>query len=322
MDKFWNNNLEIKNELDEVIKIMEKRVKNSNRSIRNILLDMIRNSGKMLRPAFVILSGKFGEYDRRRILPLAAAVEMLHMATLVHDDIIDNALIRRSKPTIQAEYGKNYAVFIGDFLFSECFLLLSDNITIENLKKVSKVVSRICKGEIGQFESRYNIDITINDYLKRIAAKTAALFALSFYVGAYESNCGEKLAKILGSIGYNIGMAFQIIDDVLDYTGEENVVGKPLCNDIRQGVFTLPLIYSLEKNKDEKMIALLKKESYCEEDIKRIVEFVQENGGVDRSKMLAEKYTKKAFDKISMLKDSPPKQILIEVTSKLLYRNY
>ncbi|KUJ90814.1 MAG: hypothetical protein PWP18_1050 [Thermoanaerobacter sp.] len=322
MDKFWNNNLEIKNELTEVIKIMEKRIKNSNKSIRNILLDMIYNSGKMLRPAFVILAGKFGEYDRKKILPLAAAIEMLHMATLVHDDIIDNALIRRSKPTIQAEYGKDYAVFIGDFLFSESFLLLSDNIAISNLKKVSKVVSKICKGEIGQFESRRNIDITINDYLRRIAAKTAALFALSFYVGAYESKCDENLAKALGSIGYNISMAFQIIDDILDYTGQEAVVGKPLGNDIREGVFTLPLIYSLDKNKDKIMLELLKKESYSEEDIKQIIEFVQQNGGIDRSKMLAQKYTKKAFDKISMLKDSPSKQVLIEVTGKLLYRNY
>ncbi|WP_279624944.1 MULTISPECIES: polyprenyl synthetase family protein [Thermoanaerobacter] len=145
MDKFWDKNLEIKSELTEVIKIMEKRIKNSNKSIRNILLDMIYNSGKMLRPAFVILAGKFGEYDREKILPLAAAIEMLHMATLVHDDIIDNALIRRSKPTIQAEYGKDYAVFIGDFLFSESFLLLSDNITVSNLKKCQKWSQRYAK---------------------------------------------------------------------------------------------------------------------------------------------------------------------------------
>lgn len=322
MDKFWNDNLEVKEELVEVVKIMKKRVKSSNKLISDILLDMVNNSGKMLRPAFVIISAKFGNYDRKKILPLAAAIEMLHMATLVHDDIIDNALIRRSKPTIQAEYGKDYAVFIGDFLFSQSFLLLSDNINVANLKKVSKVVSRICKGEIDQFESRYDINITINDYLKRIAAKTAALFALSFYVGAYESNCGEELSKVLASIGYNIGIAFQIIDDILDYTGEESVVGKPLCNDIRQGVFTLPLIYSLERNRDEKIISLIKKRNYCEDDIKRIVAFVQQNGGITQSKMLAEKYTKKAFDKIAMLKDSPPKQILIDVTTKLLYRNY
>lgn len=217
MDKFWDKNLEIKNKLTEVVKIMERRIKNSNKLIRDILLDMIYNSGKMLRPAFVILAAKFGKYDKKKILPLAAAVKMLHMATLVHDGIIDNALIKRSKPTIQAEYGKDYAVFIGDFLFSQSFLLLSDNIAIVNLKKVSKVVSRICnKRKITQFESRYDINITINDYLKRIAAKTAALFALSFYVGAYESRCGEELSKVLGSIGYNIGMVFQIIDDILE----------------------------------------------------------------------------------------------------------
>ncbi|MDI3518275.1 MAG: hypothetical protein PWQ34_422 [Caldanaerobacter sp.] len=138
MDKFWNDNLEVKKELVEVVKIMKKGVKSSNKLISDILLDMVNNSGKMLRPAFVIISAKFGNYDRKKILPLAAAIEMLHMATLVHDDIIDNALIRRSKPTIQAEYGKDYAVFIGDFLFSQSFLLLSDNINVANLKKSLK----------------------------------------------------------------------------------------------------------------------------------------------------------------------------------------
>ncbi|SHF56389.1 heptaprenyl diphosphate synthase [Caldanaerobius fijiensis DSM 17918] len=322
MDKFWNDYPEIQRDLEEVINIMKKSFSNGSKFIQGVLRDMIHAGGKMIRPAFVILGGRFGQYDRKKLCPLAAVVEMLHLATLIHDDIIDNALIRRSKPTIQAEHGKNYAVFIGDFLFSQCFLLLSDNIAVKDIKKVSKSVSRICKGEIEQFESQYDVNVTVTQYLRRIAAKTAVLFALSLYIGAYESNCGESLSRALASIGYNVGMAFQIIDDILDFTGEERVVGKPLGNDIRQGIFTLPMIYALQEDERGEMSRMLCERPYSEEQVKRFIEFARQTGGIERARKLARKYTQKAFDKISSLKECPSKQVLAEITEKLLYRVY
>ncbi|WP_026486146.1 polyprenyl synthetase family protein [Caldanaerobius polysaccharolyticus] len=322
MDKFWSDYPDIQKDLEEVRRMIEKCVSNGNKLIRDVLLDMIHAGGKMIRPGFVVLAGRFGKYERKKLCSLAAMIEMLHMATLIHDDIIDNALIRRSKPTIQAEYGKNYAVFIGDFLFCQCFLLLSDSIAVKDIKKVSKAVSRICKGEIEQFESQYDVNITVTQYLKRIAAKTAVLFALSFYIGAHESNCDERLSRTLASIGYNIGMAFQIIDDILDYTGNEVVVGKPLGNDIRQGIFTLPLIYALQKGEREEITPILQKRSYDECEVKKLIEFARQAGGIEQARELARRYTKKAFNKISSLKECPSKQVLTEVAEKLLHRAY
>lgn len=321
MDKIWSKYKDIQDDLKNIVTIMEKNVKCSDKTIEAILTDMIRNEGKMLRPAFLLLAGKFGSYDSKKLCPLGATIEMLHMATLIHDDIVDNAIIRRGKPTIQKQHGKIYAVFIGDFLFSQCFNILTENTTFNNLKKVSSIISRICRGEINQFSFKFNKGITVKQYFKLIAAKTALLFALSFYIGSSESGCSEKLSKHLGKIGFYIGMAFQIIDDILDYTGNENITGKPLCNDLKQGIFTLPLIFALKADKGELNEMLLKK-FFNDDDIQKIVNLTAQLNGISKARDVAKKYTQKAFKQISDLPDCESKEILKEVAQDLLYRNY
>ncbi|MBC8060386.1 MAG: polyprenyl synthetase family protein [Clostridiaceae bacterium] len=321
MDKFWNEYPVIKDDLEEVITIMRKNVKCKEKLVENAILELINSGGKLLRPAFLIIAARFGNFNKEELYPLAAVIEMLHMATLVHDDIIDDSTLRRGIETIQAKHGKNYAVYIGDFLFCRCFKILSEHSSLKSINVDSNVMSRICMGEIEQFSSKYNQQVSVNKYLKRISSKTAELFSLSFYSGAVESGCSDKLCRDLSKIGHNIGMAFQIIDDILDYTGDELLVGKSLGNDIKQGIYTLPLIYVL-KNENSRLSSILAKNAFCEQDLNDIIKIVKDFGGIEKSRALAERYTKRAFNIINTLPNGESKTILLKVTEDLLVRFY
>lgn len=321
MDKFWDEYPVVKDDLEEVIKIMKKNIKCKEKLVENAILELINSGGKLLRPAFLIIAARFGEFKEEEIYPLAAVLEMLHMATLVHDDIVDDSKLRRGTETIQAKHGKDYAVYIGDFLFCRCFKILSEHSTLKNIKTDSNVMSRICMGEIEQFSSKYNKQVSVRKYLKRISSKTAELFALSFYSGAVGSGCDEKLCRKLSSVGHNIGMAFQIIDDILDYTGDEAIVGKTIGNDIKQGIYTLPLIYAFEK-KNPSLASILDKDFLDEDDIRDVYDMVKDLGGIEKSKSLAGRYTNRAFNLINTLPDGENKNILLKTTEKLLVRFY
>ena len=322
MNNFWSKYPIIRTELEDVKKIMKENVKSSEKYIEKPLLELIDSGGKLLRPAFLLLGGRFGQYDKNKLYPLAAVIELLHMATLVHDDIVDDSPLRRGNETIQSKYGKDYAVFMGDFLFCKCFSMLSNEYTAENMKSISSAITRICVGELRQFYLRRSQNISLKNYLKVISGKTAALFALSLYVGASESNCSERQAKTLGKIGYNVGMAFQIIDDILDYTGDEKLLGKSVIGDLKEGVYTLPLIYALKKDKSGELRNLIYKDDINNNDIQRIAELVKEYDGIEKSRNLANLYTKKAFDQLNKLPDCEAKEILLDIINTMLKRNY
>lgn len=321
MNRFWDKYPLVKVELDKVVEIMKENAKNREKSIENSILDLVASGGKLLRPGFLIISGGFGKYDSDKLCNLAAVVEMLHMATLVHDDIVDDAKTRRGRETVQSKYGKDYAVFMGDILFCRCFMALSNNTSMENMKLLSEAIFNICTGEIEQLTSHFSQEVSVKKYLRRIAGKTAELFSISFFVGAAESNCSHELTNNLSRIGYDIGMAFQIIDDILDYTSTSDTIGKPAGNDLREGIFTLPLIYALDED-NTTLLPLLSKENYSDEDIQRIISTTDALGGIVKARMLAKRYTDRAFKRISKLPDCSSKDILIDITQKLLWREY
>lgn len=322
MSKFWIDYPVIDKEIEKVKKQIAQNAKCKDKVIEKSILELLESGGKMLRPAFTIISSKFGEYNEERAHAFAAVVEMFHMATLVHDDIIDEAEFRRGKETIQSKYGKNYAVYIGDYLFCLCFKTLATTSSIERGIDVdTKVMSRICMGEIEQLNSRYNKDVSVKDYLKRISGKTAELFSLSLYIGAAESLCDKRTCRLFWNIGHNIGMAFQIIDDILDYTATDEEIGKKSGKDLEDGIYTLPLILAM-KNKPKEIKEALDKDKYSEEEIKGIIQLVRDNGGIEEAIKMAEKYSQKAFRDINKLPDNEYKQILIEVTEKLISRKY
>ena len=321
MNKFWSEYPQLNIELNEVSKLIRDNLKSRNKTMETALSDLLSSGGKFLRPAFVLISHGFGKTKSKDITTVAAVMEMLHMATLVHDDVIDEAALRRGSETIQHKYGKNFAVYIGDYLFCICFNLLSKTDSSKSIEVDTMSMARICIGEIEQFTSRFKSDVTIKEYLRRVSYKTAELFSLSFYSGALEGKCDKKLAKKLAAIGHNIGMAFQITDDLLDYFGDEKAVGKPICSDLKQGIFTLPVIFSL-KEKNNELIDLLSKNEYSENDILNIIDMLKSSGSFNKTQALAAAYTDKAFKLINTLPECDSKYILSSLTKKLLKRAY
>lgn len=323
MNKFWIDYPVIMEELDHVNDIIKKNIKSREKYLEESIYPMVDAGGKMLRPAFLLLSAKFGEYDSEKIHNIAAVIEMLHVATLIHDDIIDDSKLRRGVETVQSKYGKEYAVYIGDFLFCQCISMMSEyDYTLENLKEISRVISRICMSEISQYHLRFDSNMNLRKYIRIVSGKTAALFAICFYAGAREAKCSEKMQKLLGKIGYNIGMAFQIIDDLLDYRGDTEILGKNALKDLKRGYYTLPLIFALQNDKENKILGLLKKPSFDTEDVKDIIELVKKYQGIDRARRVADRYTKKAIQQIDKLPDCESKVILKDIVQKLLKRDY
>jgi heptaprenyl diphosphate synthase len=310
-------------ELIDVKRLMKKNFKSSEEFFEESVTSMVDAGGKMLRPAFLLLSGKFGQYDKEKMINLAAVIETLHLATLIHDDIVDESKLRRGVETVQSKHGKEFAVYSGDFLFCQCFNMLSaHDYTKENLRNISKAMSKICMGEIRQNSLRYKMDINFKNYIKVISGKTAALFAISFYAGAVEGKCDEILSKNLARIGYNIGMAFQIKDDLLDFTSKKSVIGKEAKMDMIRGYYTLPLLFALRKDEEQKISRILKNSNLSDEDIKEVINLSHEYGAIKKAEGIADKYTIRALKAIRKLPESDHKEIIKEVVVKLLGRNY
>lgn len=321
MHAIWNKYPEIQSELSKVREMMEENARCKDKVIEASIKDLIQSGGKMIRPGFAVIASKFGNYMPERTRAMATVVEMFHMATLVHDDVIDDSKLRRGKETVQSKYGKEYAVYIGDYLFCVCFKILASTASLHSIQIDSKAMSKICLGEVEQLNSRFQKEVSVKNYLKRISGKTAELFALSLYIGAAESDCDKKLSRLFWNIGHNIGMAFQIIDDLLDYTGTDAQLGKEAGHDLRDGIYTLPLIYALE-NKPADLIVLLEKEELSLEDIQNIIKLTHDYGGIDKARALAKKYTNKAYSFMKRLPDNEYKVMLQEITGELLDRVY
>ncbi|MER2175209.1 MAG: polyprenyl synthetase family protein [Carnobacterium sp.] len=318
----WEAYPELQSELIQTIELIDSRIHLRNKSIEHALVDMMNTGGKLVRPAYTLLFSTFGEdHDPKRARAFAAAIEVLHMATLIHDDVIDDSPKRRGQQTIQSKYGKDIAVYAGDYLFTVSFKLITDySNSMKQMQINTKGMEKILMGEIDQMHLRYNQKITIRNYLTQISGKTAQLFALSCYSGALESGQTERFARNCYYIGSHIGMAFQIKDDILDYTQTTDGFGKPVLEDVRQGIYSAPLIYAMrEKNAPFKEL-LEKKDQLTNEETKKIQQLVIHSGGLDEAKRLAEKYTDKALKRIDQLPDSSEKEMIRNLTLSLLDR--
>lgn len=319
----WEKNAELHAELAEVDEYIRAGLKSKQKTLTEALEGLLNSGGKRIRPAMVLLSGKFGKFKKEKLIPLAAGVEILHMATLVHDDIIDESRLRRGAPTVQARYGKDIAVFTGDFLLTRAFGVITRKTSFENLQHLARVIKAICEGEIDQYESRYNRDVSLKHYLKRIGRKTALLFALSCHVGAQESKCSPAITRNLRMFGYNLGMAFQITDDLLDFSGTQQQVGKPVGSDFMQGVYTLPVIYALSRPVyQERILAVIDRNSYTPDEVEIVRQAVYECGGMDYARKLAERYLARARTHLNALPDVPPRGVLEELITELRERKY
>jgi octaprenyl-diphosphate synthase len=215
------------------------------------LSHVVRGTGKGIRPALTLLSGKSYKYDLTYLLPMAVSVELMHTATLVHDDAIDKADTRRGQRTINSIWGYEIAILMGDYLFAKAGEFVADTQTPRVIKLFSQTLGTISSGEIVQWRAAYNAAQTREDYFHRIYGKTASLFSLSTQSGAILSKASEDAVAIMKEYGDNLGIAFQIVDDILDFTSTEEAMGKPVGSDLTQGTLTLPAMLIMERYPDD-----------------------------------------------------------------------
>jgi heptaprenyl diphosphate synthase len=211
------------------------------------MADLFEAGGKRIRPALVLLAARIGRYDLARLTPAAMAVELTHAATLVHDDVIDRATVRRGRPTVAARLGDEPAIVVGDFYFAKAYEQAANTQTPEVVTILAAAVMKICAGEVRQQAIRHQYEATLDEYMPRIEAKTATLLAACCDIGALLGGLDARARSHLRDYGRLLGLAFQIADDVLDYTGTEDEVGKPIGHDIAEGFATLPLMLAMEE---------------------------------------------------------------------------
>ena len=327
MSSFWKDDSRIARLLKDVILCMQENLRGDVFPLAEEVEGLVSSNGKMLRPALLLIGSGFGnKAEKERLIPLAAAVELLHVSTLIHDDVIDEASLRRGKPTLHTRFGVKEAILAGDWLFSRCFLLSAASSEPENAKALARVIAAICASEIRQDLDKWSYSSSIRSYLRIIAGKTAALFALSLQTGAQESKATRPVQERLRRAGYDIGMAFQIMDDVLDFESSEGVMRKPVGKDLAEGLCTLPLIYALQKD-EAGMRALLAKmrpeaSSIDEAALSSVIARTIEIGGVEMAKREVARFTARGTKEIEGLPAGKARDELSDLAVRLLTRSH
>jgi heptaprenyl diphosphate synthase len=328
---FWEGNAALEKRLERVEAIMAEAVGSLEEPIRAAVLDAVVPGGKLLRPALLLIGSDFGKAaDAGRIEVLAAAIEILHAATLAHDDVIDEAPLRRGRPSLHERIGVKEAVLAGDWLLSRCFLLAAEGARPDNARGLARLIAAICASEIGQDLARYEYPASARRYFRTISGKTAALFSLALYAGASEARAGKTVEQALRRIGYGIGMAFQIIDDILDFEADTAVLRKPTGLDIAEGLCTLPLIYALGADESAMRLALDRVAS-CPGDMRSeertaaaraAAELATRLGGTERARQDARRFTERSLREVERLPASTARNELAAIADRLLSRAY
>ncbi len=280
----------------------------------------LSGGGKRLRPALVLLAGRFGDYNLELLVPLAASVELLHAATLVHDDVIDNAVTRRGRPTANTMFPNSTTVMLGDYMFAHAAQLVARTGNIRVINLFAHTLMVMAKGEIRQDMSAYDSRQTVRDYLSRIAGKTASLFATACEGGAIVSQQPEAWILALHNYGYNLGMAFQIVDDILDFTGNEEELGKPIGSDLMQGTLTLPSLLLVARHPHDNPVSQLFGHPDQEQHLQRAVEMVRNSDIPEEAHRLAQSFCGHALQALETLPDTSARRTLYGLAEYVLAR--
>jgi geranylgeranyl pyrophosphate synthase len=285
------------------------------------LSHLLSSGGKRVRPAVALLTGGMLGGDKSRLITLSAAIELLHTATLVHDDLIDGSLLRRGIPTINANWSPAATVLTGDFIFARAAVLASQTKSVEVMRMFSETLAMIVNGEIIQlFASRGRA--SREDYFNRIHAKTASMFELATSAAAVLSPISDGVVELVSQYGFGIGMAFQIVDDILDFTGEQDNIGKPVANDLRQGLITLPTLCYLETHPDDPDAkAIMNGKSYAEMDMERLAKSVRESGAVNLALDEAKQFVDQGLAALRQLPANQERLALEELAAYIVQRH-
>ena len=281
--------------------------------------------GKRLRPALLLLAARYAGGDGEAAIRLGAVVEMIHAATLVHDDVIDAAETRRGRPSANARWGNHTCVLAGDWLYMQAFQVALRERNFKILELLIGLTQMMVEGELLQLERIGRIDLTEADCMELVDRKTARLFSVCARLGAIAAHAAPDLQEKLGEYAWNIGMAFQLVDDVLDFTAREKTLGKPVGGDLREGKVTLPLVYALERARaDEraKIETILRERSYDTVPFADVLALLEKHRGTVRVRERAQAFTDRARAIMAELPESPYQRALFSVTELITERDH
>lgn len=314
----------IKKDLEWIEEELQNTIATEQPILNDSSAHLLEAGGKRMRPVFVLLSGRFGRYEREELKRVAVALELIHMATLVHDDVIDNADTRRGRSTIKAEWDNKVAMYTGDFLLARALIELSSLKEKAVHPILAKAMTLVCLGEIDQIEDLYSESLSLRRYLHRIKRKTALLMSVSCQSGALVSQASPRHVQWLKAYGYYVGMAFQLTDDVLDFVGDEKTLGKPAGNDLRQGNVTLPVIYTLSQadEKERDLILSYLRSRGEAQSLPQVLQLVRKSGGIEYTLSLSKRYMNKAMRCLKQLPASTERESLRLIAEFIVERSY
>ena len=307
--------------LREVETLLNAQADDAHPDLRAALLHLLSSGGKRIRPSVGLLTGQMFDAPHDKLLTLAAAVEMLHTATLVHDDLIDGALLRRGMPTLNAHWSPAATILTGDYMFARAAKLAAESDNLLLMKLFAETLATIVNGELTQLFAARGV-ISRENYTKRIYAKTASLFEMTTQAAAMIGHANEANVEAMRQFGYNLGMAFQIVDDILDFTGEQAMVGKPVGSDLLQGLVTLPAIHYAESHPYDPDVLCLTGGCYTEtERMERLVQSIRESDATTKSMKEAQVFIHKALEIMKTAPAGLERQALEDLTAYIVNRN-
>ena len=301
----------MKNELDQMNKILVNRLDSNVDLINQMSHYIISSGGKRIRPLLLLLCARANDYDGDYHYSMAVVIELIHTATLLHDDVVDQSTTRRGQETANELWGNAPSVLVGDFLYSRAFEIMVEPNSMEIMKILSKATNQISEGEVLQLLNIKNANVTQKEYYRVIERKTACLFKAACQIAGILSNSNQKVIEAMGKFGMHLGNAFQIIDDTLDYESDSNIIGKEVGDDLSEGKVTLPMIYALEKTtKSDKKILKEAIQNADASNINQVVEILMNVNAFQYSRDIANKESNMALESIDILPSSKYKTAL------------
>jgi octaprenyl-diphosphate synthase len=315
----------VEDDLGKVEEVFRTQVRSDVPLVGEIGRYVQEGGGKRVRPALLLLASRLSGYRGERAVTLASTVEFIHTASLLHDDIIDEATTRRGRRSVNSRWGNDITVLLGDFLYTKAMAMALSQDNLRILRLLSDVTLRLIEGEILEIERNGNMRVTVEDHVDTIRRKTADLFAACTRIGAILGALGEAREAALASYGLNLGLCFQMVDDLLDFTAEEKTLGKPVANDLREGKVTLPMIFLLRRGGDAaeaQVRTVLEDRAFSRVSRDELVRLARDCGALEEARAMAERYADEARASLLAFEPSPYREALDALPGFILARDH
>lgn len=304
---------DIKSDIEIIENELEQALNSSSHILNDASIYLLQGGGKRIRPVFVLLSAKFGDYNIERMKNIAVPLELIHMGSLVHDDVIDDSDMRRGRETVKSQYNNRVAMYTGNFIFGKALQYVTD---IENPRVhqiLAETMVELVNGEVIQIEDKFRLDQHLKDYFRRIKRKTALLIESSCELGAVVSGADEDTVRHLKRYGYFVGMSFQIVDDILDFTATDKQLGKPAGSDLLQGNITLPILLMKDDPQLAPYLEKVATQGLTEQERQEMLALVRKSNAIKEATKISNLYLQKALKEVEALPNHPMKKKLRDI---------